>query len=121
MGKQCLVENKCIHWLVKKLKRKKSLEGYRYRMMDRGDGGRRKKPAVPKGCFPVEVGEEHRRYVIPVACLSSIRFQTFLDEYEAEIHDMESKAITLPCSIFVFETVLSLVKAENRKLRLSLD
>lgn len=70
------------------------------------------KPSVPSGFFPIYVGEEHRKYVIPVKCLSSIRLQALLNQFKEDIVASE-EPITLPCSPKMFEAVLSLAKAEN--------
>ncbi|KAM7529732.1 hypothetical protein LguiB_033142 [Lonicera macranthoides] len=68
---------------------------------------------VPSGHFPIYVGEELKRYVVPVAYLSSRRIQDLLNKFEDEIQG--GKPIVLPCSIDVFEAVLNLVNAEKKK------
>ncbi|KAK1370958.1 hypothetical protein POM88_037050 [Heracleum sosnowskyi] len=70
---------------------------------------------VPSGCFPIYVGEEHRRYVIPVKRLSSTRLQALLDQFKEEIADSEDP-ITLPCSPVMFEHVLGLPNHDNSSI-----
>ena len=91
---------------MKKLISNKKYKGYNIILNQSND----QKP-VPRGYFPVYVGEEHKKYVIPISCLSSTRFQALLNEFESEIE--ASKPITLPCSTMVFETELNLVKTEK--------
>ena len=74
------------------------------------------KQTVPSGHFPVYVGEELKRYVIPVAYLSSRRIQDLLNKFEDEIQGVDP--IVLPCSVNVFEMVLNFVEAEKKKTRL---
>ncbi|KAL3532042.1 hypothetical protein ACH5RR_005563 [Cinchona calisaya] len=73
-------------------------------------GKNHRKKLVPRGCFPVYVGLERRRYVLSVSSLSSIILQALLNAYEDEIQAMES--ITLPCSTLMFEAILALAKDE---------
>ena len=71
--------------------------------------------SVPSGCFPIYVGEEHKRYAIPVKRLSSTRLQALLDQFKDEIADSE-EPITLPCSPVMFEHVLGLPKHEKTSI-----
>lgn len=61
-----------------------------------------------KGHFVVYVGEQHKRYVIPLKCLSSIVFQQLLDQFQDQIHSAQDGKIILPCSTPFFEWVLHL-------------
>lgn len=85
--------------------------GCRYSGVENSNG----RVSVPSGCFPIYVGEEHRRYVIPVKRLSSTRLQALLDQFKEEIADSEDP-ITLPCSPVMFEHVLGLPKHENTSI-----
>lgn len=83
-------------------------KGCRYSGIENSNG----RVSVPSGCFPIYVGEEHRRYVIPVKRLSSTRLQALLDQFREEIVDSE-EPITLPCSPVMFEHALGLPKHEK--------
>ncbi|KAH7862305.1 hypothetical protein Vadar_002708 [Vaccinium darrowii] len=79
---------------------------------------------APKGCFFVYVGEEHKKYVVPISLSSSSNFKALLEEYEEEIQ--ASGALTLTsCSTSAFEAILntqkSCVHEEIEKMRLLYD
>ncbi|KAG5566529.1 hypothetical protein RHGRI_002175 [Rhododendron griersonianum] len=64
---------------------------------------------APKGSFFVYVGEQHKKYVVPVTLSSSSNFKGLLEEYEEEIQ--AAGPLTLPsCSTSEFEAIL---KAER--------
>ncbi|KAM7522705.1 hypothetical protein LguiA_012607 [Lonicera macranthoides] len=69
--------------------------------------------AVPSGHFPIYVGEELKRFAVPVAYLSSRWLKDLLNKFEDEIQG--GQPIVLPCSVDAFEGVLNLVKAEKKK------
>ncbi|CAK9140376.1 unnamed protein product [Ilex paraguariensis] len=97
-----------LHWLVKKLTKK---NGDGYVILKEING----KERVRSGFFPVYVGEESKRYEIPVTWMSSIRLMALFLQFQDEIIQAAAEPITLPCSTKEFETVLSLVKAEKIK------
>lgn len=66
---------------------------------------------VPPGFFPVFVGEERRRYVLPISCLSSMMFKALLNQYGDE-NQLALHPISLSCSVQTFEAIFNLVKAE---------
>lgn len=94
-----VIPGRKIQFLLKKLNTNNS-KGYT--LLHDGQQFTIHKQTVPKGHFPVYVGEELKRYVIPVAYLSSRRIQDLLNKFNS---------IVLPCSIDVFEAVLILVEA----------
>ncbi|MCD7456251.1 Auxin-responsive protein saur50 [Datura stramonium] len=62
---------------------------------------------VPKGHFAVYVGENRRRYIVPISFLSYPQFQCLLQRAEEEFgfdHDM---GITIPCEEVVFQSLTS--------------
>ncbi|KAK9289344.1 hypothetical protein L1049_007499 [Liquidambar formosana] len=61
---------------------------------------------APSGFIPIYVGEESRRYVVPVACLSCTMFQALLHQFREEIQASIAGPIKLPCSPQMFEWVL---------------
>ena len=64
--------------------------------------------AVPKGYLAIYVGEEIKRFVIPISYLNQTSFQELLSEAEEEFgYDRPMGALTIPCSEDVFLKVVS--------------
>ncbi|KAF8399813.1 hypothetical protein HHK36_015684 [Tetracentron sinense] len=83
---------------MKKLNPKKSHE---YALLEKSDHGQ-----VPGDFLPIYVGEERKRYVVPLGYLSSTLFQALLYQFEDEIVADSKGPIALPCSTQMFECVL---------------
>ncbi|XP_004507523.1 auxin-responsive protein SAUR50 [Cicer arietinum] len=65
---------------------------------------------VPKGHFPVYVGENRSRYVVPISFLTHPEFQSLLRQAEEEFgfdHDM---GLTIPCEELVFRSLTSMIR-----------
>lgn len=65
---------------------------------------------VPKGHFPVYVGENRSRYIVPISFLTHPEFQSLLQRAEEEFgfdHDM---GLTIPCDELVFQTLTSMIR-----------
>ncbi|XP_028755787.1 auxin-induced protein 15A-like [Neltuma alba] len=63
---------------------------------------------VPKGYLAVYVGEEVKRFVIPISYLNQPLFQELLSQAEEEFgYDHPMGALTIPCREDVFITVAS--------------
>ncbi|KAI9127287.1 hypothetical protein K1719_001846 [Acacia pycnantha] len=63
---------------------------------------------VPKGYLAVYVGEEMKRFVIPICCLNQPSFQELLSQAEEEYgYDHPMGALTIPCRDEVFLKVTS--------------
>ncbi|XP_010467599.1 PREDICTED: auxin-induced protein 15A-like [Camelina sativa] len=65
---------------------------------------------VPKGHFPVYVGQNRSRYIVPISWLDHSEFQTLLRLAEEEFgfdHDM---GITLPCDEVFFRSLISMFR-----------
>ncbi|EOA31748.1 hypothetical protein CARUB_v10014976mg [Capsella rubella] len=65
---------------------------------------------VPKGHFPVYVGQNRSRYIVPISWLDHSEFQTLLQLAEEEYgfdHDM---GITLPCDEVFFRSLISMFR-----------
>ncbi|XVE67088.1 hypothetical protein DITRI_Ditri08aG0131900 [Diplodiscus trichospermus] len=63
---------------------------------------------VPKGYFAVYVGENQKRFVIPVSHLSDPIFQDLLSLSEEEFgYDHPSGGLRIPCCEDVFVDVIS--------------
>ncbi|KAK2448770.1 auxin-induced protein 15A [Trifolium repens] len=63
---------------------------------------------VPKGYLAVYVGEEMKRFVIPVSYLNQISFQDLLSQSEEQFgFDHPLGGITIPCREDVFLDITS--------------
>ncbi|KMZ64757.1 hypothetical protein ZOSMA_34G00340 [Zostera marina] len=65
---------------------------------------------VPKGHFPVYVGEKRIRYIVPISYLTHPDFQNLLQRAEEEFefnHDMGG--LTIPCEELVFRSLISII------------
>ncbi|GLT86127.1 hypothetical protein SLE2022_042890 [Rubroshorea leprosula] len=65
---------------------------------------------VPKGHFPVYVGENRTRHIVPISFLSHPEFQCLLRQAEEEFgfdHDM---GLTIPCEEVVFRSLTSMLR-----------
>ncbi|CAF2032236.1 unnamed protein product [Brassica oleracea var. botrytis] len=65
---------------------------------------------VPKGHFPVYVGDNRSRYIVPVSFLTHPEFQSLLRRAEEEFgfdHDM---GLTIPCDELVFQNLTSMIR-----------
>lgn len=71
---------------------------------------RRRRKVVSEGCVAVYVGEERRRFVIPIVYLSHPFITTLLAEAEGCDH---GGPLTLPCDVGDFEQVKWLIDKEK--------
>ncbi|KAK2435192.1 auxin-induced protein 15A [Trifolium repens] len=63
---------------------------------------------VPKGYLAVYVGEEMKRFVIPLSYLNQISFQDLLSQSEEQFgYDHPMGGITIPCREDVFLEITS--------------
>ncbi|WRX15427.1 Small auxin-up RNA - like 10 [Theobroma cacao] len=63
---------------------------------------------VPKGYFPVYVGENQKRFVIPVSFLNQPSFQNLLDLSEEEFgYSHPTGGLRIPCDEDMFLDVTS--------------
>ncbi|XP_057833402.1 auxin-responsive protein SAUR21 [Cryptomeria japonica] len=68
---------------------------------------------VPQGCVAVHVGEEQKRYVIPIVYLYHPFITKLLKETEKEFGFHHQGLITVPCSTDDFEQILWLIDREK--------
>ncbi|PON51613.1 Small auxin-up RNA [Parasponia andersonii] len=69
---------------------------------------------VPEGFFPIYVGEEQKKYVVPISFLSVRIFQALLNQFEEEINKANAagvKPIAVLCSTEMFESILHFVQS----------
>ncbi|XP_020266780.1 auxin-responsive protein SAUR50-like [Asparagus officinalis] len=64
---------------------------------------------VPKGHFPVYVGENRSRYIVPISFLQHPEFQILLRRAEEEFGFHHEMGITLPCEEVVFRSLTSMI------------
>jgi len=58
---------------------------------------------VPKGYLAVYVGEEMKRFVIPISYLNQPSFQELLNQAEEQFeYDHPTGGLTIPCREYVF-------------------
>ncbi|KAL1324261.1 auxin-induced protein 15A [Arachis ipaensis] len=63
---------------------------------------------VPKGYLAVYVGENQKRFVIPISYLNQPSFQDLLSQAEEEFgYDHPMGGLTIPCSEDVFQQITS--------------
>ncbi|MQM20008.1 hypothetical protein Taro_053023 [Colocasia esculenta] len=65
-------------------------------------------PSTPRGHFAIYVGEEQKRFVVPISYLKHPLFQDLLDRAEEEFGlDQPEGGLRLPCSEHTFLYVVS--------------
>ncbi|XLS88272.1 hypothetical protein HN51_038438 [Arachis hypogaea] len=63
---------------------------------------------LPKGYLAVYVGENQKRFVIPISYLNQPSFQDLLSQAEEEFgYDHPMGGLTIPCSEHVFQRITS--------------
>ncbi|KAK2974566.1 hypothetical protein RJ640_016907 [Escallonia rubra] len=72
-----------------------------YKLLEKSD-----QTPIPSDCASVYVGKEHEKYIIPVACLSSVWIEALFHQYGVEMQ--ATKPMFLPCSTREFERTLEL-------------
>ncbi|KAG9442982.1 hypothetical protein H6P81_018836 [Aristolochia fimbriata] len=70
---------------------------------------------VPKGHFPVYVGEQRRRYIVPLSFLEDPKFQMLLQRAEEEYGFEHKMGLTIPCEETVFRSLADLLDHHNSR------
>ncbi|CAM8912549.1 unnamed protein product [Rhodiola kirilowii] len=65
---------------------------------------------VPKGHFPVYVGEKRSRYIVPISFLTQPEFQILLQLAEDEFGFHHDMGLTIPCEEHVFQSLTSMLR-----------
>ncbi|XP_065848405.1 protein SMALL AUXIN UP-REGULATED RNA 9-like [Euphorbia lathyris] len=68
---------------------------------------------VPKGFLAVSVGEELKRFIIPMEYLGHQAFHVLLREAEEEFGFQQTGVLRIPCEVGVFETILKVVEEKK--------
>ncbi|GAB2225082.1 hypothetical protein Droror1_Dr00005868 [Drosera rotundifolia] len=64
---------------------------------------------VPKGHFPVYVGENRVRYIVPISLLSHPEFLCLLQRAEEEFGFDHEMGLTIPCEEADFQSLTSMI------------
>lgn len=70
---------------------------------------------VPRGHFPVYVGEERRRFVVPLHFLQNPVFQKLLQSAEEEFGFEHKMGLIIPCEEAVFRSLASRIHHGSSK------
>ncbi|KAI3736318.1 hypothetical protein L6452_15857 [Arctium lappa] len=65
---------------------------------------------VPKGHFPVYVGVNRTRYIVPISFLTHPEFQLLLRRAEEEFGFHHEMGLTIPCEEVVFRSLTSMLR-----------
>lgn len=68
---------------------------------------------TPVGFLPVYVGEEKERFVIPTAFLAHPLFKMLLEKAYMEYGFDQTSGLSLPCTVSIFQQVVSAVKCHH--------
>ncbi|KAI3678460.1 hypothetical protein L6452_37754 [Arctium lappa] len=74
---------------------------------------------TPTGFLALYIGEERRRFVVPTGYLSHPLFKMLLDKASDEFGFEQKHGLVVPCSVTVFQQVVSAVECSNGKFDLS--
>ncbi|KAE8709138.1 hypothetical protein F3Y22_tig00110332pilonHSYRG00980 [Hibiscus syriacus] len=71
---------------------------------------------VPKGFLAVCVGEELKRYIIPMEYLGHEAFGILLRKAEEEFGFQQEGVLKIPCEVSMFDNILNAVQRKNETL-----
>lgn len=74
---------------------------------------------TPTGFFTLYVGEERRRFVVPMGYLSHPLFKMLLEKSSEAFGFDQKKGLVVPCSVIAFQEAVSVVESCNGKCDLS--
>ncbi|KAI9076391.1 hypothetical protein K1719_028508 [Acacia pycnantha] len=74
---------------------------------------------IPTGHFPLYVGEERQRYVVPTTYLSHPLIKMLLEKAYHEYGFEQTNGLVLPCSVATFQEVLAAIQCSNGKFDLA--
>lgn len=69
--------------------------------------------SVPKGYLAVCVGEEQKRFVIPMEYLGHHAFHILLREAEEEFGFEQAGVLRIPCEVSLFESILKMAEEKR--------
>ncbi|CAI9297852.1 unnamed protein product [Lactuca saligna] len=71
------------------------------------------------GFFTLYIGEERRRFVVPMSYLTHPLFKMMLEKSSEEFGFSQKNGLVVPCSVNAFQEVVSVVESCNGKCDLS--
>lgn len=74
---------------------------------------------TPTGFFTLYIGEERRKFVVPMGYLSHPLFKMMLEKSSEEFGFGQKNGLVIPCSVNAFQEVVSVVESCNGKCDLS--
>ncbi|KAJ0693199.1 putative small auxin-up RNA [Helianthus annuus] len=74
--------------------------------------------STPRGCIALYVGEERLRFVVQASHLSHPLFQLLLEKTAEEFGFEQKDKLLVPCSVDVFQEIVSVVECNNAKFDL---
>ncbi|KAI3772457.1 hypothetical protein L6452_03643 [Arctium lappa] len=74
---------------------------------------------VPTGFFTLYIGDERRRFVVPLDYLSHPLFKMMLNKSSEEFGFNQKNGLAIPCSVNAFREMVSVVESCNGKFDLS--
>ncbi|KAJ0780102.1 putative small auxin-up RNA [Helianthus annuus] len=74
---------------------------------------------TPTGFVTLYVGEERRRFIVPVGYLSHPLFKMLLEKSSEVFGFCQKSGLVVPCSVNAFQEVVSVVESCNGKCDLS--
>ena len=73
----------------------------------------------PPGFFTLYIGEERRRFVVPMGYLSHPVFKMLLEKSSNEFGFTQKNGLVVPCSVNAFQEMVSVVESCNGRCDLS--
>ncbi|KAL5060254.1 hypothetical protein RYX36_031858 [Vicia faba] len=75
----------------------------------------KKKRSKKRGGFALYVGEERKRYVVPVSYLRHPLFKMLLEKAYNEFGFQQGNGLVVPCSVSAFHEIVDAIKCKNCK------
>ncbi|CAK8544094.1 unnamed protein product [Lathyrus sativus] len=75
----------------------------------------KKKKSKKRGVFALYVGEERKRYVVPISYLRHPLFKMLLEKAYNEFGFQERNGLVVPCSVSAFHEIVNAIECKNCK------
>ncbi|GKC10153.1 auxin-induced protein 15A-like protein [Tanacetum coccineum] len=91
------------------------------RLLSDGEEEKSSSPSskTPTGSFTLYIGEERRRFVVPMGYLSHPLFKMLLEKSSEEFGFGQKNGLVVPCSVNAFQEMVSVIESCNGKCDLS--
>ncbi|KAK2649464.1 hypothetical protein Ddye_016953 [Dipteronia dyeriana] len=105
-----MISTRSLRRLMKKLSASDSNNSYK-RMVNAADEKKSEKLELARGCVAIYVGQERKRYQVPLIYLSLPNFQQLINTSQEDVFDVKIDGpITLACATHTFEQLLKIAK-----------